>query len=1093
LPRAAGVAATSGVRHCRAVPPRHLKPCPMALEVDELVSPVTLRVRGLSAASSGPASAAAPAAAKATPAASGKADKAEKGDKPAKAPKPVKEKPQWGVPGSGKEKKEKAKKEKATTEEVVVPDTPSGEKKDMSAPMLEAYHPKVVESAWSSWWEKKGFFTPDAKKSKNTVESKRFIMVIPPPNVTGSLHLGHTLTCAIEDALTRWHRMCGNVALWVPGTDHAGIATQSVVERLLYKKEKLTRHDLGREKFLERVWEWKERNGNRICHQLRTIAASVDWTRERFTMDDMLSKAVTEAFIRFHEKGLIYRGKRLVHWCPHLGTALSDIEVEHEDIPGKTYLTIPGYADKVEVGVLCQFKYMVKGTQDSLTVATTRLETMLGDTGVAVHPEDERYKDFVGKELEHPFFADRKMVVIADPTVEMSFGTGAVKITPAHDHTDFKRGKQFGLGFVNVFNENGTIADWCGEFANQHRFEARKTVEAALKKKNVWVGKKDHAMRLGLCSRSKDIIEPYMKPQWWMDCSELAAKSVAAVKDGDLKIIPEFHHQTWFHWLENIQDWCISRQLWWGHRIPAYKVIEPAQPRDAEVWVSAASMEDAEKKAKAKLGVAAVKLEQDEDVLDTWFSSGLFPFSVFNWPECGDDFDAFFPTSLLETGHDILFFWVARMVMMSIGITGKLPFHTVYLHAMVRDAHGKKMSKSSGNVIDPIEVIEGISLEDLHKKLYEGNLPEKEIKRAEECQKRDYPKGLPECGADALRFGLLAYTLQGRSVNLDVNRVVGYRQFCNKVWQGCRFGLKYFGSDFKFRGSLRLDAKYAFEDRWILSRLSTCAEKANKGFENYEFANSTTAVYSFFYEFCDIYLELLKPRMQGEDTDENKEDRAVAREVLYIILDWSLRLMHPMLPYVTEELYQRLPFSPIKHESICIAPYPKEVLAWKSDTLEEEMEALREIAGKFRSQKTSVGFPPGQMPRGFVRHSDEAWSKRLESLTPQLARMATMKEVEVIGGEKPKGTLQDVVNKSCFIFTEVTDLDLSGELVKLKKKIDSASNTIKTYEDKASKSDYEAKVPAEVRKMNADKLEAARVEHQGLLESVKAIEEAMKS
>jgi len=1006
-----------------------------------------------------------------------------------KAAKPVKVN-QWNAPGSGKAKKEADKeKVKVVKEEVIVVETKEGDKKDMTQPMQNEYNPKHVEAAWSSWWDKQGYFTPDAKACKNTVESKRFVMVIPPPNVTGSLHLGHTLTTAIEDALSRWHRMCGNAVLWVPGTDHAGIATQSVVERILYKEEKLTRHDLGREEFLKKVWAWKEKNGNRICTQLKRIAASVDWTRERFTMDAMLSKAVQAAFIRFHDQGLIYRDNRLVNWCPHLRTALSDLEVDHEDLPGKTFIEIPGYAGKVEVGVMNEFKYMLKGSKDFLVVATTRTETMLGDTAVCVHPDDDRYKAYHGKELEHPFFPDRKMVVVPDTMVDKEFGTGCVKITPAHDRNDFLVGKTHKLEFINVFGEDGNINNNGAEFEGQHRFEARGTVEEALKKKGLWVGKKSHAMRLGLCSRSKDIIEPYLKPQWWMNCKELAAKSVEAVRSGELKILPEFHHQTWYHWLENIQDWCISRQLWWGHRVPAYKVVEPKQKE--EVWISATSMQDAEEKAKKKLGVESVKLEQDGDVLDTWFSSGLFPFSVFNWPDCGDDFDAFFPTSLLETGHDILFFWVARMVMMSIGLVGKLPFHTVYLHAMVRDAHGKKMSKSSGNVIDPIEVIEGISLEDLGKKLHEGNLPEKEIKRGLSAQKEQFPDGIPECGADALRFGMLAYTLQGRNVNLDINRVVAYRHFCNKVWQGTRFGMMYFGESFTFPGSLSLAQPLAWEDKWILSKLSACAEKSNDAFKAYEFANATTATYNFFlYEFCDVYLELLKGRLQCEETPENAMDRKVAREVLYICLDWSLRLMHPLLPYLTEELYQRLPPSPAKFESVTTATYPTHVMAWRNDAIESEFEVVAEISKRMRSQKVSLGFTPWARPNVFVRSTDDTVSCRLPQLTSQLSRMGQIGEVKAIDANAPtpKGTLQDVVNKDCLIYTEVAGLDLKQELAKLQKKVDTCEKTVKQYETKINVPGYEEKVPAPVQEKNAENLKAAQSECVELKKAIASIQ-----
>mmetsp|Transcript_24099 Transcript_24099/g.56074 ORF Transcript_24099/g.56074 Transcript_24099/m.56074 type:complete len:991 (+) Transcript_24099:104-3076(+) len=988
----------------------------MALAHDELYSLLLQRKGGGAAPSS-----AAPAAAAA--AVNGEAPEGKKAKEP-KAPKVVKEKPQWGAPGSGKAKKEEKKAAEKKQEIVQFVETPAGEKKDMSVAMASGYEPSHVESAWSAWWEKQGYFTPDAKKSKSTIENFRFIMVIPPPNVTGSLHLGHTLTCAIEDALVRWHRMQGHVALWVPGTDHAGIATQSVVERLLLKQEKLTRHDLGRDKFLERVWAWKEKNGNRICTQLRRIAASVDWSRERFTMDPMLGRAVEEAFIRFHDQGLIHRDNRLVNWCPHLRTALSDLEVDYEDIPGTTLLEIPGFAGKVEVGVLCKFKYLFKGSKtDGMIVATTRLETMLGDVAVAVHPEDDRYKAYHGKELEHPFFPDRKMIVVADSYVDKEFGTGCVKITPAHDRNDFELGGRHKLDQINVFAEDGTINGKGGEFKGQHRFEARKTVEEALKKKGLWIGKDSHAMRLGLCSRSKDIIEPYLKPQWWMRCNDLAAESVRALRDGRLKILPEFHHQTWYRWLENIQEWCISRQLWWGHRIPAYRVTKPAQ--EEEVWVTARSQEEAAKKAAEKLGLKSVEVEQDPDVLDTWFSSGLFPFSVFGWPdtENNEDFQSFFPTSLLETGHDILFFWVARMVMMSLGLTGKLPFHTVYLHAMVRDAHGRKMSKSLGNVIDPIEVIDGIKLEELHKKLYEGNLPEKEIQKAIAGQKRDFPEGIPECGADALRFGLLAYTLQGRNVNLDINRVVAYRRFCNKVWNATRFALQYFPKDFSFPGSLTPTNKLAWEDKWILSRLSECAKSTNDGFVKYEFANCTTATYSFFlYELCDVYLELLKPRLQGEAPNEEVEkDRKAAYEVLYVCLDRALRLMHPLLPYLTEELYQRLPPSPVKSESICIAPYPTHVCGWKSIGVEEEMEVAGAVAGAFRSQKVTLGLKPGDRPKGLVRHKDPRWSKFLDSVAAKVTKMAAIGDVSVLAADAPDpaGGSKHEVNENCMIFTMV--------------------------------------------------------------------------
>jgi len=1076
------------------------------LDLDELASALTVRSRGLAVgAAPSPATAASPAA----------GDKKEGKEKKKKEEKTVKEKPTWGAPGTSKAKKEEKAKDKKKEPEEKIPfvETPHGQKKDLSQPMAKEYDPECVEHAWAAWWEKEGFFTPNADDAINTCDSQKFVMVIPPPNVTGTLHLGHALTCAIEDALTRWHRMCGHQTLWVPGTDHAGIATQSVVERLLYKKEKITRHDLGREKFLERVWDWKTTNGNRITTQLRRVAASVDWTRESFTMDKKLSRAVEEAFIRFHDQGLIYRDNRLVNWCPHLRTALSDLEVDHEDIPGKTMLTIPGYDEKVEVGVLCEFKYHVKGggADDFLVVATTRLETMLGDTAVAVHPDDDRYKKFHGKELVHPFYPKRKMIVVADgQSADMTFGTGCVKITPAHDPNDFRCGVRNKLEQINIFTEDGNINDIGGEFAGQHRYKARTTIEEALKKKGMWVGKKSHAMRLGLCSRSKDIIEPFLKPQWWMNCKELAARSVAAVREGDLKIVPEFHHDTWYRWLENIQEWCISRQLWWGHQIPAYKVVKPEQK--TELWFTGKSEAEAMEKAKKHLGVKDVEVKRDEDVLDTWFSSGLFPFSVMGWPDCTDkDFNAFFPTSLLETGHDILFFWVARMVMMSLGLTGKLPFHTVYLHAMVRDAHGRKMSKSLGNVIDPLEVIEGISLDDLNKKLYEGNLPEKEIQKAVEGQSKDFPDGIPQCGADALRFGLLAYTLQGRNVNLDINRVVGYRHFCNKVWQGTRFGATYFGDDYKYPGFLEMSDKLAWEDKWIIARLSYCADKSNQAFENYEFANVTTACYNFFYyDLCGVYLELLKPRFydKGEETvDEDGEkkvdakveaDRKVARDVLYTCLDRSYRLMHPVLPFLTEELYQRLPPSPARLNSITKAPYPTVVAAWYNDQIETDMEIAKDIAAHFRSLKTSLGLAMNSRPKCYIRHQDDDISKSMGKITSQIASMGLVGETIMLraGESAPAGTLREVVNDKCLTFLEADMSNLESVVEKVKKKLATAESKIKTYQGKAEAmqkmTEEQRTASAAVFEQHAKIIEETNREANELKLTIASIEEAMK-
>ena len=645
-----------------------------------------------------------------------------------------KEKPVFGLPSS-KEKKAKIEKE---PEQVFNDNTPAGEKKLLADVFPPTYQPKYVESAWQAWWEKCGYYQPDVNEALKKTSDEKFVMVIPPPNVTGSLHLGHALTTAIEDTITRWNRMKGKVSLWVPGTDHAGIATQSVVEKKLKKEQGITRHDLGRDEFIRRVWEWKETYGNKITNQIRCLGASVDWSREAFTMDKNLSKAVVEAFVKFFEDGLIYRDTRLINWSCALQSAISEIEVDYIDLEGKTFLAVPNHKqkDKYEFGMITSFAYTVDGTDEEIVVATTRLETMLGDTAVAVHPNDPKYAHLHGKYVKHPFI-DRKIPIICDDIlVDMNFGTGAVKITPAHDPNDYMCGKRNDLEFIIVLTGDGKVASNGGKFAGLMRYDARIAIEEELKSLGLFRGKEINKMRLGLCSRSGDIIEPMLTPQWYVDCTSMAARSVQAVKNGDLKIVPDMHEATWYRWLENIKDWCISRQLWWGHRIPAYFArvsgedeLDKNDAANNSRWIVARSHTDALSIAASKLNVSesAIILEQDEDVLDTWFSSGLFPISVFGWPDNTVDLKAFYPTSLLETGLDILFFWVARMVMMGLHLTDTLPFTTVYLHAMVRDKYGRKMSKSLGNVIDPLEVINGCQLDDLIKKIEEGNLPAKEV------------------------------------------------------------------------------------------------------------------------------------------------------------------------------------------------------------------------------------------------------------------------------------------------------------------------------------------------------------------------------
>ncbi|CAD7944238.1 unnamed protein product [Amoebophrya sp. A25] len=1055
-------------------------------------------------------------------------------DRPSRAPeggkkkeeKVKKEKPVWG---EGKKKKEEAPK---PAKEKFVNMTPEGEKKDLSKPMAASYEPDAVEASWDAWWAKKGYFTPNAKEAAGTHEENKFVMVIPPPNVTGSLHLGHAITTAIEDALTRWHRQSGKHTLWVPGTDHAGIATQSVVERILLKEENLTRHDLGREKFLEKVYAWKDKYGNRICSQFRRLGASVDWTREAFTMDDNLCLAVKHAFVNFHDQGLIYRDNRLINWCSHLRTALSDLEVDYEEIAKRTLKPLPGGEGlKVEVGVMCHFSYKVKGTDEKITVATTRLETMLGDTAVAVHPEDDRYKHLIGKELEHPFCPSRVMKVIADSYVDRELGTGCVKITPAHDHNDFQMGKRQNLDFINMLNDDGTVKkglcspEFEAKFGGKHRYLVRRDLETELKTLGLFVKKVDHAMSLGFCSRSGDIIEPLLKPQWWMNCKGLAQESVDAVRNGDLRILPNFHEATWFKWLDNIRDWCISRQLWWGHRIPAYRVVSPApKEEDADQWFVALSEEDALAKASAKLGLPKdkIKLAQDEDVLDTWFSSGLFPFSVMGWPNESDDMKAFFPGQLLETGHDILFFWVARMVMMSLGLTKKLPFTTVYLHAMVRDKNGEKMSKSKGNVIDPLEVIDGATLEQLHEKVKGGNLPEAEVIKAVALQKKDFPSGIPECGADALRLGLLAYTAQGRNVNLDIDRVVGYRHFCNKLWNATRFALSHLAPSeidgaYSYPGSMMPGLKLRLEDRWILSRLNYAATTMNKSFAEYQFSEAVSCIYNFWlHDLCDVYLELLKPRLYGESKEatpdtsssEGAADRKVARDVLYTCLDQGLRLLHPMLPFVTEELYQRLPHNPNKYESICIASYPLGVRSWQDETSEKLMKEAKEIVGAFRSSQSALNIPNKAPPAFVVSTSSSSTSTNSTVKTADLSSpevLSIIKTLAKVGsiqyvkqGTKEaettlKGALLSLVNLEISIGLDVRDMvDLNAYIEKLQKQRKLAAASLEGTLKKTQAADYATKTPEEIQAKNEQQIKEKQTTIAEIDQQIASVEMAMK-
>mmetsp|Transcript_39234 Transcript_39234/g.57704 ORF Transcript_39234/g.57704 Transcript_39234/m.57704 type:complete len:1096 (+) Transcript_39234:46-3333(+) len=1040
-----------------------------------------------------------------------------------------KEKPKWAAEGQGKaaKKKKETKKESTskTPTETFVNNTPKGAKKDLSKiPMAEGYHPHAVECAWQDWWEASGFYSCDAKtamkrrEETNGSEDERFVMVIPPPNVTGSLHLGHALTAAVEDTLTRWHRMKGHSTLYVPGTDHAGIATQSVVEKMLMKETGQTRHELGREKFVEKVWEWKSEYGNKITTQLRSLGSSVDWSRERFTMDDMCSKAVVEGFNRFHESGLLYRDLRMGNWSCALKSAISDIEVDYIEIEKRTFLQVKTHkgnpADpkgRYEFGTLTSFAYPVEDSDEVLVVATTRLETMLGDTGVAIHPEDPRYKHLHGKFVVHPFNG-RKIPIVLDPVlVDMDFGTGAVKITPAHDPNDYECGKRHNLEFITMLTEDGAINHNGGQFEGMMRYDARIAVEKALEEKGLYKGKEANKMRLAICSRSGDILEPMITPQWYVNCSGMAKRATDVVRNGSLKIVPTEHEKTWFQWLDNIRDWCISRQLWWGHQIPAWFATKKDEQHlskndmaNNDRWIVARSEESAMEKAVKILGCGKedIVLERDEDVLDTWFSSGLFPFSVMGWPDNTDDMKAFYPTSLLETGLDILFFWVARMVMMGLELTDTLPFHTVYLHAMVRDKEGRKMSKSLGNVIDPLEVIRGCTLQSLQDKLDAGNLPAKEVTKAKKDQAADFPQGIPECGSDALRFGLLAYTVQGRDVNLDIKRVVGYRQFCNKLWNATRFALQ-FVSDFKPTPTLLTDlmesGKMAPRDKFMISRLMIAFQNVNNLFATYKFGDAQMASYSLWIDdLCDVYLELIKPVVY-DMTPENVDARWAAQATLWLALESGLRLLHPMMPFVTEELWQRLPgrgtLGPQEKESIMLAPYPECIESYINTEAETSMDITMNIIKACRSLRNEYNIVNKVFTKFYIKIAAGAAEDAAKAQSSDIKTLgrATDVFINIPESDIPPSVGIVIVDETTTVLMDLTGLvDFAAEIKKLESSLAKTTPMIQTLEKKMSVPGYEEKVKAEVKATNLEKynglkkksadIEAAIVNFKRLLE-----------
>ncbi len=921
--------------------------------------------------------------------------------------------------------------------------------------MEKTYNPQQIEQNWYNTWEQKGYFTPQN-------QNDTYCIMIPPPNVTGTLHMGHAFQDTIMDILARYHRMQGYNTLWQAGTDHAGIATQMVVERQLGKKG-LTRHDLGRDQFIEKVWEWKQQSGGHITKQLRRMGASLDWEHERFTMDEGLSHAVREVFVRLYDEGLIYRGKRLVNWDPVLHTAVSDLEVISEE----------------ENGFMWHLRYPLVDGSGYLVVATTRPETMLGDTAVAVHPEDERYQQFIGKKIQLPL-TDRKIPVIADEYVDPSFGSGCVKITPAHDFNDYQVGQRHDLPMINIFTQDAKINNHAPRaYRELDRFEARKQVVADMEAAGLLVEVKPHKLTIPRGDRSHSIIEPFLTDQWYVKVEPLAKPAIQAVEEGRIQFIPENWSKTYFEWMNKIEDWCISRQIWWGHRIPAW------YDENGKEYVGY-SLEHIHKKYALN---ESVKLTQDNDVLDTWFSSALWPFSTLGWPDDTKRLNAFYPTSVLVTGFDIIFFWVARMIMMGLKFIGDVPFKQVYIHGLIRDSEGQKMSKSKGNVLDPLDLIDGVDLDTLLKKRTTGLMQPEMAPKIEKSTRKNYPNGIPAFGTDALRFTFAALASTGRDVRFDLGRIEGYRNFCNKLWNATRYVLMSIeGQD---TGLTSDTVELSLADRWIISLLQQVEQEVHQHLKNYRFDLAAQAMYEFTWnEYCDWYLEFSKPVLQSDDSTETQQRGT--RRTLVRVLETLLRLLHPITPFITEELWQKVAIPAGKQgETIMLQPYPQP----QEDKIDEKAIAdihwVKQFILGVRRIRAEMDIAPSKLLPVLLHNGDEADQQKLTMHQNSLISLARLETVTWLNAEEtPPESAIALVGEMRILIPLAGLIDKEAELQRLDKEISKLRKELTKSTTKLDNPKFVSKAKPEVVEKEKQRVAEMQISLQQLeiqVEKIKAI------